>query len=91
MARKGGIGGKKDRLFINNVAANGKEDFQLNSKLANLEVQKHKEMARWEIEKSKLSLPSLRKNGGISLTHHHLHLLSVQHEALWYSVEKATF
>lgn len=68
MARKGGIGGKKDRLFINNVAANGKEDFQLNSKLANLEVQKHKEMARWEIEKSKLSLPSLRKNGGISLT-----------------------
>ena len=68
MARKGGIGGKKDRLLINNVVANDKEDFQLNSKLANLEVQKHKEMARWEIEKSKLSLPSLRKNEGISLT-----------------------
>jgi len=68
MAKKGGIGGKKDRLFINNVVANGKEDFQLNTKLANLELQKHKEMARLETEKNKLSLPSLRKNGGISLT-----------------------
>lgn len=68
MARKGGIGGKKDRIFITNVVANGKEDFQLNSKLANLEVQKHKEMARLETEKNKLILPSLRKNGGISLT-----------------------
>jgi len=68
MAKKGGIGGKKDRLFINNVVANGKEDFQLSSKLANLELQKHKEMSRLETEKNKLSLPSLRKNGGISLT-----------------------
>jgi len=68
MARKGGIGGKKDRLFINNVVANGKEDFQLSSKLANLELQKHKEMVRLQTEKNKLSLPSLRKNGGISLT-----------------------
>lgn len=68
MAKKGGIGSKKDRLFINNVVANGKEDLQLSSKLANLELQKHKEMARWETEKNKLSLPSLRKNGGSSLT-----------------------
>lgn len=68
MAKKGGIGGKKDRLFINNVVANGKEDFQLSSKLANLELQKHKEISRLETEKNKLSLPSLRKNGGISLT-----------------------
>ena len=44
------------------------DDFQLSSKLANLELQKHKEMARLETEKNKLSLPSLRKNGGISLT-----------------------
>ncbi|KAL9969586.1 hypothetical protein ACROYT_G021818 [Oculina patagonica] len=68
MARKGGIGGKKDRLFINNVIANGKEDFQLSSKLANLELQKHKEIMRWDTEKNKLSLPSLKTNGGISLT-----------------------
>ena len=68
MARKGGIGGKKERLFINNVVANGKEDFQLSSKLANLELQKHKEMTRWETKKNKLSLPRLRKNEGISLT-----------------------
>lgn len=68
MAKKSGIGGKKDRLFINNVVANGKEDFQLSSKLANLELQTHKEMSRLETGKNKLSLPSLRKNGGISLT-----------------------
>lgn len=68
MARKGGIGGKKDRLLINNVIANGKEDLQLSSKLANLELQKHKEMMRWDTEKNKLSLPSLKTNGGISLT-----------------------
>ena len=68
MARKGGIGGKKDRLFINNVIANGKEDLQLSSKLANLELQKHKEMMRWDTEKNKLTLPSLKTNGGISFT-----------------------
>ena len=68
MAKKGGIGGKKDRVFINNVIANGKEDSRLSSKLANLELQKHKEMVRWDTEKNKLSLPSLKTNGGISLT-----------------------
>lgn len=68
MARKGGIGGKKDRLCINNVIANGKEDLQLSSKLANLELQKHKEMVRWDTEKNKLTLPSLKTNGGISFT-----------------------
>lgn len=68
MARKGVTGGKKDRLFINNVIANGKENLQLRSKLANLELQQHKEMVRWETEKNKLSFPSLKANGGISLT-----------------------
>ena len=68
MAKKGGIGGRKDRLFVNNVIANEKENLQLNSKLANLDLQKYKEMVRLETEKNKLSLPSLKTNGGIPLT-----------------------
>lgn len=65
MAKKVGI--RKDRL-VNNVIANEKEDHLLNSKLAALDLQKHKEMVRWETEKNKLSLPSLKANGRISPT-----------------------
>ncbi|PFX21446.1 hypothetical protein AWC38_SpisGene14047 [Stylophora pistillata] len=65
MAKK--IGSRKDRL-VNNIIANEKEDNLLNSKLAALDLQKQREMVRWEAEKNKLSLPSLKANGRISLT-----------------------
>ena len=69
MAKQGTTGSKKDRLITNNLIINSKENTKLNTKLASLEIQQRKEMARWEREKNKLSLPSLKANcRGISLT-----------------------
>jgi len=62
MARQGMVGGKRDRLLTNNLIINGKENTQLSTKLASLEIQQRKEMARWEREKNKLSLPSIKTN-----------------------------
>ena len=69
MAKQGRTGGKKDSKVTNNLIMNSKENTQLSTKLASLEIQQRKEMAKWEREKNKLTLPSLKANcGRVSLT-----------------------
>lgn len=69
MAKQGRTGGKKDSMVTNNLIMNSKENTQLSIKLASLEIQQRKEMAKWEREKNKLTLPSLKANcGRVSLT-----------------------
>ena len=53
-------GGKKHRILTNNLIINDKESVQLSTKLASLDIQQRKEMTRWEREKNKLSLPSIK-------------------------------
>ena len=54
------VGGKKHRILTNNLMINDKESVQLSTKLASLDIQQRKEMTRWEREKNKLSLPSIK-------------------------------
>lgn len=60
MARPVTVGGKKNRLLSNSIIINDKESAQLSTTLTNLEIQQRKEMSRWEREKNKLSLPSIK-------------------------------
>ena len=64
------FGGKRDKFLTNNLIINDKESAQLSTKLVSLDIQQRKEMARWEREKNKLSLPSIKtaKCERISLT-----------------------
>lgn len=69
MAKQGRTGAKKDSMVTSNLIMNSKENTQLSIKLASLEIQQRKEMAKWEREKNKLILPSLQTNcGRVSLT-----------------------
>ena len=60
MASPGTVGGKEDRLLSNTLLINDKESAQLSTRLASLEIQQRKEISRWEREKNKVSLPSIK-------------------------------
>lgn len=61
MAKQAGtLRGIKDRLSTNNLIKNDRETALLCAKLAALENQQRKEIARWEKEKNQVRLPSIK-------------------------------
>ena len=57
MANQDKFGGIRDRLSSDNLVKNDRESALLHAKLANLDDQQRKEIARWEREKNQVRLP----------------------------------